>query len=155
MPSVQVNVHFNAPIEQVFAAVSDHERFLNASDTRTKLLQPGTTERNGLGCIREVAVGRRAWYVEEITAWEKPAYFEYTIRRASMPMRHEGSRLSFAAVAGGTDVQWTSRFTIPFPILGRFIGVMAVRLYSKAFTKFLNATRLKLEKDLYSPARAP
>ncbi len=154
MRCVQVSVHFNAPIEQVFEAVSDHERFLSARNIRTKLLQEGASERNGLGCVREVAVGRRAWYVEEITAWEKPAYFEYTIRRASMPIRHEGSRLSFTAVEGGTDVQWTSRFTIPFPLAGGFLGMMAARLYTKAFTGFLSAAKVQLDAAVSSDRTA-
>jgi hypothetical protein len=147
MRAVQVNIHIDAPIGQVFEAVSDHERFLSAADgTRTKLLQGGSAERNGLGCVREVKVGRRAWYVEEITAWERPAYFEYTIRKSSMPMRHAGSRLRFTAARGGTDVEWTSRFSIPIPFLGGFLGAMAGKLYSKAFSRLLTAAKARLER---------
>jgi uncharacterized protein YndB with AHSA1/START domain len=147
MRSVQVNVHINAPIERVFETISDHERFLRSGDgTRTKLLQEGSAERDGLGCVREVSVGKRAWYVEEITAWERPASFEYMIRRASMPIRHEGSRLTFTEVGGGTDVQWSSRFTIPVPILGGLLGAAAQRLYSKAFTALLKTAKAQLER---------
>jgi uncharacterized protein YndB with AHSA1/START domain len=147
MRDVHVNIHINAPIGQVFEAVSDHERFLVTADgTRTKLLRRGSAERNGLGCVREVKVGRRAWYVEEITAWERPAYFEYTIRNASMPIHHERSRLRFTAADGGTDVEWTSRFTIPIPILGGFLGATAAKLYSKAFTGLLTAAKAQLER---------
>jgi hypothetical protein len=147
MRSVQVNVHINAPIERVFETISDHEQFLRSADgTRTKLLQEGSAERNGLGCIREVSVGKRAWYVEEITAWNRPASFEYTIRRASMPIRHEGSRLSFTEIGGGTDVQWSSRFSIPIPILGGLLGAAAEKLYSKAFAALLATAKAQLER---------
>jgi hypothetical protein len=146
MCAVQVNIHIIAPIEQVFETVSDHERFLSAPDgTRTKLLQPGNSERNGLGCVREVKVGQRAWYIEEITAWERPAYFEYTIRQASMPIVHEGSCLRFTTADGGTDVKWTSRFRIPVPIVGGLLGIAAANLYSKAFTRLLQAAKAQLE----------
>ena len=147
MRSVQVNVHIQAPIERVFETISDHERFLRSADgTRTRLLEEGSAERNGLGCVREVKVGRRAWYVEQITAWKRPAYFEYAIRRASMPIRHEGSRLSFTEVSGGTDVQWSSRFSIPIPILGELLGAAAEKLYSKAFAALLATTKAQLER---------
>jgi len=147
MRAVQVKIHIHAPIEQVFDAISDHERFLVGADgTKTKVLHGGGSEQNGLGCIREVKVGRRAWYVEEITAWARPFYFEYTIRKASMPIRHEGSRLSFTVADGGTDVEWTSRFSIPIPILGGILGAMAARLYSKAFTGLLMAAKAQLER---------
>jgi uncharacterized protein YndB with AHSA1/START domain len=146
MRTVLVKIHINAPIEQVFEAISDHEAFLVAADgTNTKVLQGGCSERNGLGCIREVRVGQRAWYVEEITAWEKPSFFEYTIRKASMPIHHEGSRLGFTAADGGTDVQWSSRFSITIPILGIFLGATAAKLYSKAFTGLLTAAKAQLE----------
>jgi uncharacterized protein YndB with AHSA1/START domain len=145
MRNVQVKVHFNAPIERVFAAVSDHERFLAADGgTRTTLLREGV-ERVGLGCLREVKVGRRAWYVEEITAWQRPAYFEYMIRKASLPIRHEVSRLTFTAAGGGTDVEWTSRFRIPIPVFGGYLGAKAEKLYSKAFTGLLSAAKAQLE----------
>jgi hypothetical protein len=146
MHDVKVYIHVVAPIEQVFETISDHQRFLTSADgTVTTLLQEGRLERNGLGCIREVRVGRRAWYVEEITAWERPTYFEYTIRKASMPIRHEVSRLSFTAANAGTDVQWSSRFSIPIPILGLILGAKAAKLYSKAFTSLLTAAKTQLE----------
>jgi uncharacterized protein YndB with AHSA1/START domain len=146
MQHVVVQVYIDAPIERVFDAVSDHERFLSADDgTKTKLLREGTAERNGLGCIREVRVGRRARYVEEITAWERPFSFEYTIRETSLPLRHQGSRITFTAKRGGTDVEWTSRFAITVPVLGRFLRARAERRYAKAFTGLLQAAKARLE----------
>ena len=112
------------------------------------MIQEGNTERNGLGCVRKVEAGKRAWYVEEITAWDRPAYFEYTIRSASLPIQHEGSRLSFAATNAGTDVEWSSRFRIPIPILGGLLGKRAAKLYAHAFTRFLTAAKVRLEHDL-------
>jgi len=149
MRNVRVKVHINAPIERVFDAVSDHERFLTAADgTTTTLLRDGNHERVGLGCLREVKVGRRAWYVEEITAWQRPSYFEYTIRKASVPIRHEVSRLTFTAADGGTAVEWTSRFAIPIPLIGGYLGAKAEKLYSKAFTGLLAAAKARLEKTV-------
>jgi hypothetical protein len=60
MRAVRVNIHINAPIK-VFESISDHERFLSSADgTTTKLLQEDTADRGGLGCVRQVKVGRRA-----------------------------------------------------------------------------------------------
>ena len=144
---VQVQVHIDAPIDRVFEAVSDHELFLRTEDgdTRTKVLRPGSAERNGLGCVREVRVGRRVRYVEEITSWERPSSFEYKIRDVSMPMRHLGSRLTFASSGGGTDVVWTARFEIPVPILGYPLQLWVERRLARAFTDMLAAAKGRLE----------
>src|SRR5919198_3737750 len=96
MPEVRVHVHIEAPVERVFDAVSDHETFLRSEGgVSATVLRAGQPQRNGIGCLREVRVGRRVRYVEEITAWERPSSFEYVIRETSLPLRHAGSRLTF------------------------------------------------------------
>jgi hypothetical protein len=146
MQHVHVEVHINAPIDKVFETICDHEHFIFTPDgTHTEIVKPGQSERYGLGCIRRVTVGTRAWYVEEITAWKRPSYFEYTIREASMPIRHTVSRLTFDAIDRGTDVHWTSQFQIPIPIIGRLLGARAKKLYAKAFYELLDAAKTRLE----------
>lgn len=144
---VQVQVQIDAPIDRVFEAVSDHEVFLRTEDgdTRTKVLRAGSADRNGLGCIREVLVGRRVRYVEEITAWQRPSSFEYTIREVSMPMRHLGSRLTFASSGGGTDVVWTADFEIRVPIVGYPLRLWLERRLARAFADMLAVAKRRLE----------
>src|ERR1700691_6287024 len=122
MEEVRVLIHFGVPIERAFDTVSDHETFLRNARTTTRVVRPGSVDRNGLGCVREVRVGRRKRYLEEITAWERPIGFDYTIREASMPFQHEGSRLRFIPHGGGTDVEWSSRFAVPVPVVGGLLG---------------------------------
>jgi len=152
MQSVRVVVHIDAPIERTFDAVSDHERFLSSDDgtMTTRVVQPGKTERNGLGCLREVrsppsVAGRRTRYVEEITAWDRPSSFDYRIRETTIPLRHRGSTLAFRPAGRGTEVVWTSRFVITVPLVGRPLGWVARRLFTSAFTSLLQAAKSRLE----------
>ena len=146
MQEVRVRVHIAAPVERVFNAVSDHESFLRSEGgVSAKVVRPGEPECNGLGCVREVRVGQRARYVEEITAWQRPSAFEYTIRETSLPLRHAGSRLTFTARGDGTDVEWTSRFEVTVPILGRLLSARAKRRYARSFTELLLAAKGRLE----------
>jgi len=146
MHEVRVHVHIEAPVEQVFDAVSDHESFLRSEGgVRARVVRAGEPERNGLGCLREVRVGRRVRYVEEITAWQRPLAFEYMIRETSLPLRHAGSRLTFTPHGSGTNVEWTSRFEITVPILGRLLGVRARRIYAASFKGLLLAAKVRLE----------
>ncbi|MGK4008079.1 SRPBCC family protein [Sorangium sp. So ce1036] len=146
MEELHVNVYIHAPIDQVFDAVADHESFLRSGDrTHTTLIRPGFTERNGLGALREVRVGKRIRYVEEITAFERPTSFEYQIRESTQPLRHHGSTLRFTPRGEGTEVHWTSRFEVPVPLVGNLLGPLARRMFTAAFTEMLIAAKRRLE----------
>lgn len=145
METVRVVVHIDAPVERVFTAVSDHERFLTGDDTTVTILRPGDFDRNGLGCVREVRVGRRARYVEEITAWQPPSFFEYTIRETSLPLRHHGSHITLEAWGEGTDVAWTAQFEVTVPVVGGLLASRVSRRLTTAFTSRLLATKTVLE----------
>jgi hypothetical protein len=147
MTEVSVRIHVAARRDVVFAAATDHETFLRSADgaTTARVVRAGDPAPNGLGCLREVSVGGKVRYLEEITAWEPPAAFGYTIRKTSLPLRHAGSRLTFTPRDGGTDVQWTSRFTVPIPVLGRLLERRAKRLYENAFAALLADAKARLE----------
>ncbi|AFY99422.1 alpha/beta fold hydrolase [Calothrix sp. PCC 6303] len=102
-----------------------------------RVVTPGNPELNGLGCIREVLVGQKIRYLEEIVAWSKPISFEYLIREASMPIRDYGSRLELTSASnGGTDIIWTSHYDIPIPIVGLYMK----NQYEVAFRQILQNT---------------
>jgi hypothetical protein len=150
---VQVQVHIDAPIDRVFETVTDHETFLRTEDgaTRTQVLRAGSPDGNGLGCVREVRVGRHVRYVEEITSWQRPRYFEYTIREVSMPIRHLGSRMTFASSGGGTDIVWTARFEVPVPVLGYPLRLWLERRLARAFKEMLVVAKGHLEAACVMP----
>jgi len=147
MAQVSVRIHIAAPCNVVFADAADHENFLRSADgaTTARIVRPGLPPPNGLGCFREVSVRGKVRYVEEITAWHPPVDFEYTIRRTPLPLRHAGSRLTFTPRGGGTDVEWTSRFTVPIPVLGRLLERRAKRAYETAFAALLADAKARLE----------
>jgi uncharacterized protein YndB with AHSA1/START domain len=146
MEEIHVSAYIHASVERVFDAVSDHESFLRTGDgLRTTITRPGTSERNGLGCLREVRNGRLIRFVEEVTGWERPASFEYQIRESTLPIRHHGGRLRFTARGAGTEIEWTSRFEVPVPLLGRALGPVARQTLTTAFTDLLLAAKLRLE----------
>jgi hypothetical protein len=147
MAKVFVRASIQQPLVDVFALVSDHEKFLSGiSGTMTRIVKAGTLERNGLGCIREVRVGDRVRYVEEITQWQPPNSFEYLIREASIPIRHYGSRLDFSAHQESTEVTWQSHFDVPIPIIGWALGQFMKGRYEAAFSAMLSQARVVLER---------
>jgi hypothetical protein len=65
MAKVRVTQHIAGDLEAVFALISDHETFLSRfPGMRVRIVTSGSPERNGLGCIREVLVGKKIRYLE-------------------------------------------------------------------------------------------
>ena len=145
VPEIRVTFHIKAPVSAVFEAVSDHETFLRSRDVKTTIVRAGDAEKNGLGCLREVHAGRGVRFVEEITGWQRPTAFEYTIRTCTLPIRHDGARITFTERDGGTDIDWRSTFRVPVPILAPLLGAIAKRTLTKAFLELLGAARTGLE----------
>ena len=139
MTKVRVTHHITGNLDAVFDLISDHETFLSRfPGMRARVVTPGNPERNGLGCIREVLLGKKIRYIEEITEWSRPTSFEYVIREASMPIRHYCSRLEFTSSSGGgTDITWTSHYDVPIFALGWVIGLYMKRQYDVAFRQML------------------
>ena len=147
MAKVNVQVTVRRSIADVFALISDHEKFLSGvAGTTATIIRAGASERNGLGCIREVRVGERVRYVEEITLWQPPYAFEYLISEASMPFHHHGSRLDLVARDDSTQITWTSRFDIPVPVIGWAVGAFMKNRLESAFTAMLLRAKVELER---------
>ena len=64
----------------------------------------------------------------------------------TLPIRHDGGTLEFHQRGGGTEVDWTSRFTIPIPFLGETLARVATRNAVEQFTQLLLNAKRELER---------
>ena len=127
MRTIQVRRTLAAPIDRVFDVISDHAGYVNFQGVRASTVtKPGTTEPNGLGAQREVDLGV-AWVREEITRFERPTRMDYRIIKSKPRMEHELGSVELVAVAGGTDVTWTTRFRVRIPVIGGLVTAIAAR----------------------------
>jgi hypothetical protein len=69
----------------------------------------------GLGAVRQLT-WIFGWFRECITAYRPPHEFHYLVERSVPPLRHEGGRLTFTEVPGGTRVHWTTTVELRLPI---------------------------------------
>lgn len=147
MKTIRVEATIHAPVEAVFDLITDHARYRelpNVSDS--SLLRRGQTDENGTGAVREIrSNGLR--FEEEITAFERPSYFEYRIIKSTLPIRHDGGRMTFTAVDGGTHIEWVTTFRLKIPVIGGLATLPAARSLDKAFSLMLASWRDRLEAD--------
>lgn len=139
-----------APIERVFDALSDHERFFQGRPIeRCVVTRPGTHEKNGLGAIREVDVGRDH-FVEEVIRFDRPRRFDYVVRsvkrgKRELPVQHELGWLELAEAAGTTSIVWRSRFRFRIPLLGRVLERVQGPKIARMLERLLARAKADLE----------
>lgn len=150
MYEVHASIHIDCSLERTFAAVSDHERFLSMGPITCVLLQEGESDRNGLGAIRKIDAGR-AVFTEAITVFDSPRRFEYLISEVlgkngkPLLIKHERGWVEFTAEAGGTRVDWRSRFRMTLPLVGWVAERFAGPGTRKSFDSFLVQAKARLE----------
>jgi uncharacterized protein YndB with AHSA1/START domain len=139
MRTVTVQRTLRAPIEGVFDILADHEGYSQMPEVRSaKLVRPGSGERNGVGAIREIDFGS-AWFREEITTFERPTRLDYRVLKSRPPIE-EASSIRLRSVEAGTDVTWTARVRVTYPIVGALLTVYIARQLAQGFESFLAAT---------------
>lgn len=126
--------------ERVFEVLSNHEGYTRFPGVRAAtLLRAGSTDRNGVGALRRIAVGP-AWFEEEILSFAPPASFEYKIIRARPPIEHEQGSVTVTPVEEGCEVVWTTRFAVKLPLIGGLATAIAARQMASDFAKALRTT---------------
>jgi uncharacterized protein YndB with AHSA1/START domain len=109
-------------INTVFDLLADHEGYSQFRGIKNaKLLEPGVTEKNGVGALRHIDLGS-VKFDERITCFERPYRLDYKIETSSpLPFKHELGTITLQEDNGATKVVWISKGTINTPIIGRFV----------------------------------
>ena len=132
-----------APPERVFAWLADPVNLAAApiflkTGWRKDSLPPG------VGAVREVvAVG--AWLREEITAYDPPRSYSYRVVKSFPAADHKGGTISVAPGDRGTDVVWSTAYTVPFRGGGRVVEVATAPIFRWCFDSILAGCATALE----------
>jgi Polyketide cyclase / dehydrase and lipid transport len=137
MRTVTVERGIEAPPEQVFDVISDHARYERFRGIRgSELLSQGEPSPNGVGAVRRVLIGPLR-FDEEIKVFERPTRMDYLIVRINVPFEHHGGSVRLMEDRGRTIVEWTSRFSIPTPVIGGIEELLWARSLSRGFRRVL------------------
>ncbi|MGE5184850.1 MAG: SRPBCC family protein [Acidobacteriota bacterium] len=150
MYEIVIRAQIAAPIERVFDALADHERFFRGRPIeRCVVTTPGTPEKNGLGAVREVDVGGNH-YVEEVVRFERPRRFDYLVRsvtrgKRKLPVQHELGWLELTETSAGTRIDWRSRFRFRIPLLGLLLERVQGPKIARVLERLLAQAKSELE----------
>ncbi|WP_040689567.1 SRPBCC family protein [Nocardia vinacea] len=136
-----------APIDDVFDWLTNASNYTKARIVlRERLIRQGETAPYGLGAVRILTWGI-GWFRERITGYDAPHEFSYLVERSVPASRHEGGRLSFTEVDGGTRVTWTTTAEARLPFASAwFTRVLAEPVILYSFGKVLDAAESALAR---------
>lgn len=144
MRTITVQHTIAAAPEKIFDLLADHANYKQFPGvTASRLLQPGKRDKNGIGAVRQIDVGR-ARFVELITRYKRPTRLDYRIVKSFPPVEHKGGSISLEAAAGGTVVTWTSTIRLKVPVIGGLLTPLLTAQLSKGFLHTLKAVEKKL-----------
>ena len=121
MFNIQVERVINKPISEVFEILSDHANYsqFKGIDAST-LITEGTTDKNGLGAVREIKAGGATLH-EKIVGFEPPHRLAYLITYSKpLPYDHKLGEVLLSQQGDATKVVWRSQGHITIPLLGNW-----------------------------------
>jgi uncharacterized protein YndB with AHSA1/START domain len=143
MVELHVQRTIAAPPEQVFDWLADPAG-LKAAPLVLRSAYKKSAPGPGKGAVRQV-IGAGTWFREEITAYDPPRSYSYLILSSFPPLEHEGGTLTCTPTAGGTHVDWVSRYTHPRWVGGKLLEPVTHRLLGASFESILAGCAKALE----------
>ena len=143
MQTVRLQKDFTAPVERVFAYLSEHENLgILFAPARVKRIRDGDTERNGAGSARRLSFWGLLPFEETVTALVPNERIEYEITKGS-PMRDHHGTLEFTPTgAGGTHLDYTIVFDSAVPGLAAAVAANLRRSVAKGLARADAETRV-------------
>ncbi|WP_224367739.1 SRPBCC family protein [Hyalangium versicolor] len=130
---VRFRATLHAPIELVFAQLTDHEDMRNwPGVTDCRLIREGTP-RNGVGAIRVVSHPLHS-VTEEVNLYEPPHRFGYSIIKGP-PIRHQGT-VTLVERGERTELEWDVKLSSRIPLLAQVLGRFVKRGLGHVFATY-------------------
>jgi len=133
--------HYEAPIECVWAVLSEHRRMPEWLTPGIKVyVKPeGVPAPNGVGAVR---VMRRGGYrgEEKVVVFEPPHRLSYTVIRGFPVAEHLGEMV-LESVEGGTKLVWTVTFRPRYFGTGWVLNAIVKRVLSSGLSRLEGVLR--------------
>jgi len=120
---MEIRQTFDAPVEEIFEALTDHESFGKVLKTNIKRVVDSHDEnKNGVGSVRRISSFPVPAFEETVVAYEPNRLMEYVVSKGS-PIKNHKARMEFSEEQGKTELYYTIEFEpkLPFIFLGPVI----------------------------------
>lgn len=115
---ISVTQSFSTPVENVFAALADHNRLSTVLGVPVRRIKDGQDDPNGVGSIRRIGPAPLGTQ-ETVTDFQPNERVAYRISKFGGPIRNHRGEVLFAATDSGCDVTWNIVFETFPDIVGQ------------------------------------
>jgi uncharacterized protein YndB with AHSA1/START domain/catechol 2,3-dioxygenase-like lactoylglutathione lyase family enzyme len=118
---IRHGVTIDAPAEEVWAVISDHEGMAAWTPFKTvRRVADGSPEADGRGSERMLSLPTGT-FVEQVVHYEAPRVYRYRIVKGSPFICHQGE-IRLEPRGERTELTWTIRFRPKLPGIGRLVA---------------------------------
>ncbi len=118
---ITITQNFNAPIETVFAALTDHNNFGKVVSATIRRIKDSESDNvNGVGSIRRITPLPFSHFEETVVTFEANKLMEYVVSKGSPIKNHKGCMV-FSEAGGKTQLHYTIDFEPKIPFLGTLL----------------------------------
>lgn len=141
MQTVSMTQEFNAPVEEIFNYLSDHENFGALLKANIKRIKDAPGDNlNGLGSVRSIGLGTFTLLEEKIVTFEPYSLIEYQICN-NVPVNYHKGRLEFTVLSAGScslyyTIDMETKFSFADGLILNFIKSTIVSGLSKLAKKY-------------------
>ena len=137
MQHINITQEFNAPVEKVFAILSEHENlnklFAPAKVTR---LSDGQDARNGVGSARKLSIPLTPSFVETNLVYRENELIEYAITSGIAPIKAHRGVMKFTDLGNNRSrLDYTISFKGRVPFIGPIIKLALQNGVSRGLKK--------------------
>ncbi len=130
---VRVSTRVRAPIDSVFADLTDPETMRSWPGVKRCDLIVEGSPRNGVGAVRRITAGG-VTVDEKVVRFEPPTRCEYTIVRG-LPVKHLGS-LQLSAHGDDVAIDWCVTIESRVPLFAQIMGGVLKRGLRRVLVHF-------------------
>ena len=147
MTALQNEIIIDAPIEKIWAALSDIEK-LDKYDPTVKKSVAISEFKNGIGAKRKVEMNDgKNWFKEHCTVWNPYKNLTYELLACSFPIHNLKHSYSFEKLGHKTKVKQVMVYNVKFGLIGKLLDILMIKKQSDAgIKKFFNGLKSFVEK---------
>ncbi len=135
---IRVTQAFTAPVDQVFSALSDHNRLSSVLGVPVRRIKDGAGNPNGVGSVRRIGPGPLGTQ-ETVTDFRENEKVAYRISKFGGPVRNHQGEVLFAPTATGCEVTWNISFETFPALLGQGVRTVLETGISRGLGKLSRA----------------